>query len=458
MMEFIIFGSFFILSLAAFGVNQLAKKTDQQKQSVSNANFLKFQRSFFVVYFLALFGDWLQGPYVYKLYHYYGYKEAEIAVLYVAGFASSVVFGTATGPLADLVGRRRVAQLFCIMYSFCCLTKLSSNFWMLMLGRLFGGISTSMLFSTFESWYVYEHTEHYGFPSEWIGVTFSTTTFWNGMLAIMAGILSNFTAETLGFGPIAPFVVAMMPLVLCGLIITKSWPENYGNRKMQLAASCAEGLRQIVRDKRIFLLGCIQTMVESCMYIFVFLWTPVMLPADPPLGMVFACFMVAIMIGSSVYTLLLAKGYRAEETLRLVMVLLAFTMAICCFTAGPSRSTQHIVLTFGAFLLLEVAIGIYFPAMSYVKSQVIPESHRANVMNWFRVPMNVITCAALLGLNVEWIANDKRVVFAACLGLSVMGILLTSAFIKTVHIVNKNKVEEVELVEEKETLLLEEGK
>ena len=33
-----------------------------------------FQKNFFLVYFLALLGDWLQGPYVYKLYAFYGYK------------------------------------------------------------------------------------------------------------------------------------------------------------------------------------------------------------------------------------------------------------------------------------------------------------------------------------------------------------------------------------------------
>ncbi len=151
-MDAVIFGSFFGLSLCAALANYLARNTDQQKQSVSNANFLAFQRSFFAVYFLALFGDWLQGPYVYKLYDYYGFKESQIAVLYVAGFASSVVFGTATGPLADLVGRKKIALLFSILYTICCLTKLSSSYWMLMVGRIMGGISTSMLFSTFESW------------------------------------------------------------------------------------------------------------------------------------------------------------------------------------------------------------------------------------------------------------------------------------------------------------------
>jgi hypothetical protein len=33
-------------------------------------------------------------------------QESQIAILYVAGFASSVLFGTCTGPLADIFGRR----------------------------------------------------------------------------------------------------------------------------------------------------------------------------------------------------------------------------------------------------------------------------------------------------------------------------------------------------------------
>ena len=58
---------------------------------------------------------------------------------------------------------------------------------------------------------------------------------------------------------------------------------------------------------QILLLGIIQTIIETVMYIFVFLWTPVLDPAKPPLGMVFACFMVAIMIGSSIYAILIGE-------------------------------------------------------------------------------------------------------------------------------------------------------
>ena len=165
-----------------------------------------------------------------------------------------------------------------------------------------------------------EHSEHYGFPSEWIGVTFAQTTFWNGLLAIFAGVISNFAAETLGYGPIAPFALAIVPLIICGIIVTQTWPENFGNRKLQFGASCGQGLREILSDPKVLLLGLLQTVVESVMYIFVFLWTPVLMPAKPPLGMVFATFMVAIMIGSSAYTIFLSKGNRPEDALKIILV------------------------------------------------------------------------------------------------------------------------------------------
>ena len=80
----------------------------------------------------------------------------------------------------------------------------------------------------------------------------------------------------------------------------------------------------------------------------------------------------------------------------------------------------------------------YISAMSYSKSQVIPEAFRANVMNWFRVPMNIITCAALLCLHIDWIADDKRLVFGACLVICFMGFGAVNAFLSVTS--NENGV------------------
>ena len=50
--------------------------------------------------------DWMQGPYVYALYDHYGFDKEQIAHLFIAGFGSSMLFGTVVGALADQHGRR----------------------------------------------------------------------------------------------------------------------------------------------------------------------------------------------------------------------------------------------------------------------------------------------------------------------------------------------------------------
>ena len=113
--------------------------------------------------------------------------------------------------------------------------------------------------------------------------------------------------------------------------------------------------------------------------------------------------MVAIMIGSSVFSLLLSKGFRAEETLRIILVILALSMGICCVMASPNRNTNDMVIIYAAFLILEVAIGMYFPAMSYLKSQIIPEGHRANV----RVHHMFLRILNYLGI-CYWFFREKK--------------------------------------------------
>ena len=50
---------------------------------------------------------------------------------------------------------------------------------------------------------------------------------------------------------IAPFALACIPLLICGAVVTTSWPENFGNRKLNFRASCHQGLREIIHDKKV---------------------------------------------------------------------------------------------------------------------------------------------------------------------------------------------------------------
>lgn len=53
--------------------------------------------------------------------------------------------------------------------------------------------------------------------------------FGNGVMAIAAGLLGNYLVEDLHLGPVAPFDAALLVLLIGGVIIWRSWGENYGD-------------------------------------------------------------------------------------------------------------------------------------------------------------------------------------------------------------------------------------
>uniref|UniRef100_A0A8C3BT63 Molybdate-anion transporter n=1 Tax=Cairina moschata TaxID=8855 RepID=A0A8C3BT63_CAIMO len=384
-----------LLLAAALGLELAARRSHPPTAAAppgANPAFARFQRGFLRGYLPALAADWLQGPYLYKLYQHYGFVETQIAVLYVCGFASSVLFGPVAASLVDALGRRASCVLFSLTYSACCLTKLSRDYLVLAAGRVLGGLSTALLFCAFEAWYVHEHVEHHDFPAEWVPATFSQAAFWNHVLAVGAGVVANAAAEWLGLGPVAPFVASIPLLVLAGAVALKDWDENYG-KKRALAKSCADGLRRLLADRRVLLLGTIQALFESVIYIFVFLWTPVLDPHGPPLGIVFSSFMAASMVGASLYRLAVSPSQES-----------------------PAES-------FVAFLLLELSCGLYFPAMGFLRRKAIPEKDRPGVTNWCRVPLNLLACLGLLLLHGADHGPGTRSIFSTCCGLMLLALL-----------------------------------
>ena len=406
--------AYFMLSIAASAAivtKFLLDKVKKEQVIVNNPAFLDFQRNYFVVYYLALLAEWFQAPYLYKLYSFYGFIDTQIAIIYVSGFISSVIFGTYAGFLADAWGRKKLCILFTILYSICCVTKLSRNFTVLITGRIIGGMSTSLLFSSFDSWYTHEHLQTNEFPPEWIQITFSKASSINSIIAITAGIIANAVSDWFGFGPVAPFVFAIPFLVLAGLIIKCSWNENYG-KKGKIVKPCCESLRLIVTDRKIFITGAVQALFESVMYIFVFLWTPVLDPAKPPLGIVFASFMACIMLGGQIFEGLSMRGIKV--TIIIPIVIYATMLAN---VAASYASANHPRTTFLIFIIIELLCGIYFPAIGKLRYFTLPEAHHGGIINWFRVPLNAIAALVLLALHDTHSPHGISAIFALCAAL-----------------------------------------
>lgn len=341
--------------------------------------------------------DWLQGPYVYALYDAYGFEKEQIAHLFIAGFGSSMLFGTFVGALADKYGRKRMSVAYAVFYGLACVTKLYNNFGLLLLGRVLSGIATSLLFSSFESWMVSEHQKS-DFAPAWLSQTFSHATLGNGVVAIGAGLAASYVADEYGF--VAPFMLALLILVICGLTVLFTWGENYGDAKIDVSGGIRNAVAALAADTRVPLLGLVQSLFEGAMYTFVFMWTPALesavRAAQPdnaeslPFGWIFACFMVAIMIGSGLFGALVAKNIAPE-----VIAVGNFTVAIAALSAATLFIAQPTVVLI-AFLVFEVCCGVYFPCQGTLRGKYIPEECRSAIMNFFRIPLNCLVVVVLV--------------------------------------------------------------
>ena len=150
-------GSFAILTIACVALQYYSYSSGSSSANKNaTPKFKEFQANYLLVFMLAMFSDWLQGPYVYELYVSYGFDQQAIAELFVCGFGSSMIVGTIVGGLADKLGRKGMCILYSVTYITACCTKLVPEYWTLMLGRFLSGVSTSLLFSVFESWMVCE--------------------------------------------------------------------------------------------------------------------------------------------------------------------------------------------------------------------------------------------------------------------------------------------------------------
>ena len=131
---------------------------------------------------------------------------------------SSAVFGTVVGGLIDLIGRKEACLFYCALEVIINLLEHSVSFKALLLGRVLGGISTSLLFSAFESWMVAEHRNR-RFSEDLMSETFSKASVANGFLAILAGIVSH-TATHYG-GILGPFQLAIVVTVVAAIKVSK---------------------------------------------------------------------------------------------------------------------------------------------------------------------------------------------------------------------------------------------
>ena len=293
------------------------------------------------------------------------------------------------------------------------------NYSILMIGRLLGGIATSLLFSIFEAWLIRSHAD--ANLKHMLGKSFSWAAYGNSVIAIVAGIVANKAASSFPMmtiqdefiyagGFLNPFDIALAALCLCGFFAATLWEENYGETSSSPSSSSSgsmskgdsgkwyDGLRTAfittMASPDIYLCGIMSSLFEGSMYIFVFMWTPALTgggshdSGELPFGLIFSTFMVCCMAGSSMFSIQV-EHYKCEQLGVAVFAVAAVSMAMVAFSSVTT-------MKFIAMNVFEMTVGMYFPIMGTLKGHIVPENKRAAIYNLFRIPLNFIVLFSLL--------------------------------------------------------------
>ncbi|TRM63397.1 hypothetical protein BD626DRAFT_431137 [Schizophyllum amplum] len=393
------------------------------------------EKQYLLVYAIVMGADWLQGPYVYSLYRdEYGFPERIVAILFVTGFLSAGLAAPWVGAWADTYGRKRICLAFCVSYAASCVLIQFPLLPVLFAGRVLGGLSTSILFSAFESWLVSAAGQHGVTQGDLSGIM-GRATLLNGFVATAAGVVSDqlvqigtksSEAAHEGHGAYrAPFVASGMLLVIAWMVIGATWGENFGGSASAAASGETKKLIQawkiVSKDPVLLTLGLTQTCFEGSMYLFVFLWVPSLQearapgPPEPlPLGYIFSSFMVSMMLGSQLYSTVVehllpppppaaqaaaerdTKAVTNDPSLTLHAKLSSVVCALSALALAASVSSDSARVRFWAFCALEACVGMYYPVQGMLRGSLIQDDVRATLSSLIRVPLNVFVVVSLV--------------------------------------------------------------
>ncbi|KAF7728155.1 Molybdate-anion transporter [Apophysomyces ossiformis] len=196
--------------------------------------------------------------------------------------------------------------------------------------------------------------------------------------------------------------------------------------------------RTVQQNSRILVLGAAQTFFECSMYTFVLLYTPVIENAvadkygadnELPLGYLFSTLMFAVMLGSLAFQTVdrqtaspaSIKFVQHLTKDRLLAVALGLASVAFAIMAYYERSSLSLLIL--AYHIFEFTTGLYYPSISSLKAEAIPEESRAAVMTLLRIPMN-------LGVGViMWHVDDlsTSMMFAICAVMAMFGCSLVTS-------------------------------
>ena len=233
------------------------------------------QLRFLPVFWLLRLAFWMSGPYFYQVYASKVFNgepatQTIISRIFLVGFLSIAMFGPLLGRCLDTFGRKKGTLTAALLYTVGALSTTCDTLPMIFAGRAIGGLGTSLLSSAPEAWVVSEAMRGKHGDVSYLGETFGLAFSYDPVVAIISGQIAGAVAKHRG--PTGPFLLLPAFLVGACLLAIVFWGENGATAKDingQPQATVHDGLKIIWQDKKLLMLGAIQSLFEGSMYIFV---------------------------------------------------------------------------------------------------------------------------------------------------------------------------------------------
>jgi len=408
------------------GISNESRSADATAEEEEKpAKVKSMQAKFLAAFWLLRCGYWMSGPYVVPAYRskVFGGVEASMALvsrIFLTGFAATAILGPSIGQATDKYGRKAGTLAFALLYSIGVATIKSNELWVLFAGRAIVGCALSLLFTAPEAWVNGEAGRTN--LREYLGETFGLAFTGDALVAIMAGKLASWAASVRGVT--GPFDLSIVFLAAGAVVSGLFWKEN--KAAVGAAADNGDGKKGSIRDafdivcgdQKLMLIGAVQSLFESAMYIFILQWPPAVSAAVTsyfgegaitPFGTIFSCFMTCSLLGSLLFgKLFKRKNTFTEGTATGMLAASALSMALAAyFTSGATTSLAGII---GAFLLYEACVGMYFPAIGTLRSKYVPDENKSVILSLFGIPLNSLVVLAYLFI--------KQLGMSGALGLS----------------------------------------
>ncbi|KAI0548010.1 hypothetical protein F4679DRAFT_336800 [Xylaria curta] len=347
-------------------------------------------------YVLATAADWLQGPYLFSLYKdEHGLSESVVLNLYITDFITTALSAYLIGVLADRNGRKLYSMIYCVTYALSCFLTVIPIVPLLFLGRVLGGISTSILFTVFDSWMVTNFRER-KLAADGCDLTrtYAATSVVNCLAALLSGVVGEVLVWVTGSKK-SPFLMSVVLLWLALQAIWSRWVENFGAEASKTQSR--PSIWSILKTPPILALAFASTMFDGSMNLFVFYWIPKLnslrnttSATELPYGVIYSSFMAVSMAAALAFNIIMDKQVVKYSRLAVGVS----SVAAFCFArlAGAKNEAG----TFWLFCLLQACIGIFTPCVGYLKARLIEDDARATVYSVMRIPFNILVIVSLL--------------------------------------------------------------